>query len=165
MPLPPNPVVLVVGASGRLGKQITQSFVNEKIKGKTLTIKALSRRSQTEWKEDVEWVTGDLLKPETLPKALEGVDIVVTSANGYMKETIFTDVTGNRNLIEACIQAGIKRFVFLSIVKCDQAMNAPHFAAKCVAEDLLKKSGMPFVVVRSPCFLVSCNEKYAFKQK
>jgi len=152
--LPSNPAVLVVGATGALGKKIVQSFVREKAAGKTFSLKAMSRRTQTDDQGQVEWVVGDMLKQDTLPNVLKGVDIVVCSANGYMKETLDADIAGNRNLIEACSKAGVKRFVFLSIVACEQALSVPHFEAKYIAEELLKKSPMPFVSLRAPAFLV-----------
>jgi uncharacterized protein YbjT (DUF2867 family) len=81
------------------------------------------------------------------------MDVVVSSANGYMKESIDVDFEGNKNLIEAAARAGAKRFVFLSIVACDAAPEVPHFHAKKVAEDLIKAKGLPFVIVRAPAFL------------
>jgi len=40
---------------------------------------------------------------------------------------------GNKNLIEAAKIKGIKRFVFLSIVDCENAPNVPHFRAKKIS--------------------------------
>jgi uncharacterized protein YbjT (DUF2867 family) len=91
--------------------------------------------------------------PASLDAALKGVDVVVSSANGYMKESIEADFQGNKNLIEAAARAGVKRFVFLSIVGCEAAPEAPHFLAKAVAEDLIKAAGLPYVFVRAPAFL------------
>ena len=93
------------------------------------------------------------MDPASLDAALKGVDAVVSSANGYMKETIEADFQGNKNLIEAAARAGVKRFVFLSIVACEAAPEVPHFHAKKVAEDLIKVSGLPYVFVRAPAFL------------
>ena len=93
------------------------------------------------------------MDPASLDAALTGVDVVVSSANGYMKETIETDFQGNKNLIEAAARAGVKRFVFLSVVACEAAPEVPHFHAKKVAEDLIKVSRLPYVFVRAPAFL------------
>lgn len=65
---------------------------------------------------DVEWVRVDMMDPESLHRALQGVDVVVSSANSYMKGSLDTDFQGNKNLIEAAARAGVGRFVFLSIV-------------------------------------------------
>ena len=142
--------ILVVGATGFLGAKILRQLERDE----TFALRAMSRRgTPTDAIAAVEWVRGDLMNPISLDAALKGVDIVVSSANGYMKETIDADFEGNKNLIDAAVRAGVKRFVFLSIVACEAAPAVPHFHAKKVAEDLIKASGLPYVFVRAPAFL------------
>lgn len=142
--------ILVVGATGFLGTKIRRQLALDP----TVTLRAMSRRgAPADAIAGVEWVRGDLMDPASLDAALKDVDVVVTSANGYMKETIEADFQGNKNLIEAATRAGIKRFVFLSIVACENAPAVPHFHAKKVAEDLIKASGLPYIFVRAPAFL------------
>lgn len=142
--------VLMVGATGFLGAKILRQLAQDA----TVTLRAMSRRGAPEDAHAlVEWVRGDLMVPASLDAALKDVDVVVSSANGYMKETIEADFQGNKNLIDAAARAGVKRFVFLSVVACDAATDVPHFHAKKVAEDLIKASGLPYVFVRAPAFL------------
>lgn len=142
--------VLIVGATGFLGSKILQQLQQNN----QVSVRAMSRRgAPSSATHNIEWVRGDLMNPHSLDQALQGVDVVVSSANGYMKETIEADFAGNKNLIEAAARAGVKRFVFLSIVACDKAPAVPHFHAKKVAEDLIKATGMPYVLVRAPAFL------------
>ena len=141
--------ILVVGATGFLGAKILRQLERERA-----SLRAMSRRgTPADASAAVEWVRGDMMDTASLDSALKGVDVVVSSANGYMKETIEADFQGNRNLIEAATRAKVKRFVFLSIVACDAAPAVPHFHAKKVAEDLIRASGLPFVLVRAPAFL------------
>lgn len=151
--LPKTPTVLVVGATGYLGAKVLQAMAGRS----DVVVRAMSRRAQSE----TGWVQADLMDPASLDRALQGVDVVVSSANGYMKETIAADFAGNRNLIEAAARAGVKRFVFLSIVGCDLAPEVPHFHAKKVAEDLIRGSGIPFVFVRAPAFLDQADDYLA----
>jgi uncharacterized protein YbjT (DUF2867 family) len=148
---PKGPIkILVVGATGFLGTKILRQLE----RNDAFALRAMSRRDAPPGATGkVEWVRGDLMDRSSLDAALNGVDVVVSSANGYMKETIEADFEGNKNLIEAAARAGVKRFVFLSIVACDSAPDVPHFHAKKVAEDLIKASGMPYVFVRAPAFL------------
>jgi len=142
--------ILVVGATGFLGGKILRHLEQDE----TVSVRAMSRRgAPVGARGTVEWVRGDMMNQASLRAALDGVDVVVSSANGYMKESIETDFQGNKNLIEAASRAGVKRFVFLSIVACEAAPKTPHFHAKKVAEDLIKASGLPFVLVRAPAFL------------
>ena len=142
--------ILVIGATGFLGAKILHALAQDQ----SVALRAMSRRgAPADAASGVEWVRGDMMDPASLDAALEGVDVVVTSANGYMKETLAADFEGNRNLIEAAARAGVKRFVFLSIVACDKAPEVPHFHAKTVAEDLIKASGLPYIFMRAPAFL------------
>lgn len=150
--------VLVVGATGFLGSKIVQNLVLDN----TVVVRAMSRRSNVAAANtEVEWVKGDMMDPTSLDTAFQGVDTVISSANGYMKETIEVDFVGNKNLIEAAARANVKRFVFLSIVNCEAAFEVPHFHAKKVTEDLLKASGVPYVVVRAPAFLDQSSDHIA----
>ncbi len=142
--------VLVVGATGFLGAKILRQLEQDG----SDAVRAMSRRGvPAKASAAVEWVGADMMDPASLDAALAGVDVVVSSANGYMKESIQTDFRGNRNLIEAASRAGVKRFVFLSIVACDAAPDVPHFHAKKVAEELIKASRLPYVIIRAPAFL------------
>jgi uncharacterized protein YbjT (DUF2867 family) len=142
--------VLVVGATGFLGGKILRHLAQDE----TISVRAMSRRgAPVGARGTVEWVRGDMMDVASLGAALDGVDVVVSSANGYTKESIQTDFRGNKNLIEAASRAGVKRFVFLSVVACEAAPETPHFHAKKVTEDLIKASGLSFVLVRAPAFL------------
>lgn len=150
--------VLVVGATGFLGAKIVTKLQAEP----GVIIRSMSRKdAPSDAPAGVEWVRGDMMDPASLDRALEGADVVVSSANGYMKESIEIDFAGNRNLVEAAARAGVQRFVFLSIVACEKAEDVPHFHAKKVAEDLIKASGVPYVFVRAPAFLDQSDDYIA----
>jgi uncharacterized protein YbjT (DUF2867 family) len=142
--------VLVVGATGFLGRKILDNLSRDA----SVLVRAMSRKgAPTDAAPGIEWVRADMMDPASLDRALQGVDVVVSSANGYMKESIAIDFEGNSNLVAAAARAGVKRFVFLSIVRCEDASDVPHFHAKKVAEDMIKAAGVPFVFVRAPAFL------------
>lgn len=142
--------VLVVGATGFLGAKILRNLAQDE----NATVLAMSRKGAPSGDvTGVEWVRGDMMDPASLDRVLQGVDVVVSSANSYMKGSLDTDFQGNKNLIEAAARAKVSRFVFLSIVGCEAASKVPHFHAKKVAEDLIKASGVPYVFVRAPSFL------------
>jgi len=142
--------ILVVGATGFLGAKVLHPLAAEK----SAAVVALSRKGPPAGGDaNIEWVRGDMMDPASLDRALQDVDVVVSSANSYMKGSLDTDFQGNKNLIEAAARAKVSRLVFLSIVSCEAASAVPHFHAKKVAEDLIKQSGVPYVIVRAPSFL------------
>ncbi len=142
--------VLVVGATGFLGAKILRNLAHDA----NAAVVAMSRKGVPSHESaDIEWVRGDMMDPASLDRALQGVDVVVSSANSYMKGSLDTDFQGNKNLIEAATRANVGRFVFLSIVSSEAASAVPHFHAKKVAEDLIRASGVAYVFVRAPTFL------------
>jgi uncharacterized protein YbjT (DUF2867 family) len=150
-----DPLVLVVGGTGKLGSQVVNRLI---ARGKR--VRALVRptsRTGPLVDEGVELATGDLLEPKSLRIALDGVDAIVTSAAGYTGhtpgDTIETDRTGNLNLINEAAKAGVRRFVLTSILTCDQTPDVPHFWAKKLAEDALAERGVPFVALRPGAFV------------
>ncbi|WP_434138623.1 SDR family oxidoreductase [Photobacterium leiognathi] len=150
--------VLVVGATGFLGRKILRSLMQHS----NVDIKAMSRRGAPKGEfSELEWVQADMMDPASLDAALQGVDVVISSANGYMKESLDADFQGNKNLAEAAARANIERFVFLSIVNSDEAQSVPHFHAKKVAEDVIKQVGIPYVFVRAPAFLDQTSDYIA----
>jgi uncharacterized protein YbjT (DUF2867 family) len=105
----------------------------------------------------VEVVRGDMLDRLSLDAAMQGTDAVVTSAAGYTRrrktDTAETDLVGNRNLVEAAKAAGVRRFVFTSILTCDQTPDVPHFWHKALTERHLAEEGVPYVALRPGAFL------------
>lgn len=113
---------LVTGASGFIGRYLLRP-------GDRALVRTASNNP--------DWVVGDLLHPPTLAAACEGIDCVFHCA-GYAHAFASSraqdhwriNFEGTRNLLAAAVEAGVKRFVFLSSVK---AMAEP--GDECVDED------------------------------
>jgi len=147
--------VLLVGATGDLGGRTLAAL---RARGKA--VRALVRPGSDVTrlpKDGVEVVSGDMLDPPSLSRAMQGVSAVVSTAIGYSRrrkgDSLRTDYEGNRNLVDAARAAAVPRFVLLSILACDQAPDVPHFWAKKVTEDALEQAGVPFVSLRPGAFL------------
>jgi uncharacterized protein YbjT (DUF2867 family) len=154
--------VLLVGATGDLGRRTLKAL---RARGKT--VRALVRPGSDVSglpTEGVEIVRGDMLDPASLPPAMAGVSALVTTAIGYSRrrkgDSLRTDFEGNHNLVDAAKRAAVPRFVFLSILACDQAPKVPHFWAKKVTEDYLQQQGVPFVALRPGAFLGAPTGRY-----
>jgi uncharacterized protein YbjT (DUF2867 family) len=147
--------VVVVGGTGMLGGQVVTALLS---RGKR--VRALVRpRSDAAPLEraEVEIARGDMMDPPSLLRAMDGADAVITTAAGYTRhskgDTAEIDRTGNRNLADAASRAGVRRFVFTSILTCDQTPQVSHFWHKKLAEDRLEELGVPFVSLRPGAFL------------
>src|SRR5262249_12528919 len=112
--------MLVTGATGFLGKHLVEALIAQ---GET--IRALVR-PQTNPRDlfdlDVEITWGDLTQPDTLARAMRGVDRVYHTA-AKVELAARTDLgmarlnaDGTRHVLEAAWQAGVDRVVYTSSV-------------------------------------------------
>jgi len=154
--------ILLVGATGDLGGRTLRAL---RARGKV--VRALVRPGTDASglpKEGVEVVRGDMLDPPSLTQAMSGVSAVISSAIGYSRrkkgDSLRTDLDGNHNLVDAAKKTSVPRFVFLSILACDQAADVPHFWAKKLTEDYLQQQGVPFVALRPGAFLGAPTGRY-----
>jgi NADH dehydrogenase len=85
--------------------------------------------------------------------ALRGVDQVYhlasASSQGRRGNLLTTDVEGTRTIAQASKDAGIQRFIFLSHLGADRASAFPMQKAKGIAEEHIRKSGVPHTIIRS----------------
>jgi nucleoside-diphosphate-sugar epimerase len=111
---------LVTGAAGFTAGHLCERLVREGYQVRGL-VRNSSRYSEVR-QTGVELVTGDLRDPDSLKQAVNGMDIVFhiaalfRSENGSRKDMWNTNVQGTRNLLDASVKAGVRRFVHCSTV-------------------------------------------------
>ena len=156
--------VLVVGGTGRLGGQVVRALLSRGRQVRAL-VRPASDAAPLE-ADGVEVARGDMMDPDSLLRAMDGVDAVVTTAAGYTRhskgDTDEIDIVGNRNLADAAARSDIRRFVLTSILTCDQTPTVPHFWNKKLMEDRLEEQGVPFVALRPGAFLDQIARDDAF---
>jgi uncharacterized protein YbjT (DUF2867 family) len=144
-------MILVVGASGLVGSQIARTLLEQ---GRDVRI-LVRPGSPYQHLVDAgaEPVTGDLKDPSSLIRALDSVDTVITTATAGSRGGADTpqsvDLTGNRSLIDAARQAGVRQFIFTSTIAADEASPVPILSAKAATEGYLRESGVPFTILAS----------------
>ena len=94
----------------------------------------------------------DVTDPKTLEGVCDGADAVITTV-GLTKGSATVsnydiDYQGNLNLLNEAKKAGIKNFVYISVVKADTAPDVPMVNSKYLFEQELKKSGITYVIHR-----------------
>jgi uncharacterized protein YbjT (DUF2867 family) len=155
-----QPVVLVIGATGRTGAPILAAL------GDDYLIRALVRdldRARAKLPANVELFLGDVRQPETLTSAFAGAQFVVSAVGARfvgkgdladpMNTTELVDYEGVKHLAEAAHTAGVKHFVLVSALGVthsegghDRMDNIMHWKLK--GEDALRASGVPYTIVR-----------------
>lgn len=156
--MPTKLTVLVAGATGMLGSKIVSALLD---KG-NIDVRAMVRSiddSNGENRKKIDAmkakgatiVEGDVMKPETLLPLCAGVDVVV-SAIGNSEVT----VPGQKNLIDAAKQQGVKRFIpsdySADYRKLDYGDNDNLDKRKEVFE-YLQHSGLEYTLVLNGAFM------------
>lgn len=147
--------ILVVGATGVLGRQIVA-----KLRSRGVSVRALSRsadRASNLAASGTEVVVGDLVDPTSLERACVGVDRVLAAAHGMLGRGRYrsqqVDDAGHRALIAAARNAGVNRFVYISARGASEKHPVDFFRTKHAIEGALSASGLPYVVLRPTAFM------------
>jgi uncharacterized protein YbjT (DUF2867 family) len=148
-------MILIVGATGYLGRMITLRLLGQ---GRLLRVLV---RPGSDWRALVEAgaapALGDLRQRDTLGVACRGVDTVVTTAIARLNEDPAAmqaiNLDGYLTLIDAAKAAGVKRFIFTSALGCDPDSPVPFVAAKGKVEQALGASGIPYTILAPDIFM------------
>ena len=145
----------VAGATGQTGRRIVQELVN-----KNIPVRALVRnleKGKEVLPSEVELVTGDVSKPETLGAAIADSTVLLcaTGASPSLNPTLpyQVDYQGTKNLVDAAKAKGIEHFVFVSSLCTSKFFHPLNLFWlilywKKQAEDYIQASGLTYTIVR-----------------
>jgi len=142
-------MILVVGATGNLGGAVTRMLLAQ---DQPIRILARSQSNYQPLRDaGAQVVLGDLKERGSLDAACQGADTIITTANSTARvgeDTVQTvDLEGNRNLIDEALAAGVKQFIFVSVLTADPNSPVPLLQAKGKTEDTLRESGIPYTIL------------------
>lgn len=131
----------ITGATGQLGRLVVERL---KAKANGNTIVALVRNVEKAKDLGVETRAFDYNKAEGLESALKGIDTLLLISGSEIGQR----TQQHSNVIEAAKKAGVKRFLYTSLLHADKStlsLGAEHAAT----EEVLKKSGIPYTILRN----------------
>lgn len=133
--------IAVTGATGQLGRLLIERL---RSKVPATDIVALARTPAKAADLGVEVREADYARPETLDKALAGIDTLMLISGSEVGQR----EAQHRNLIEAAKQAGVRRVVYTSLLHADTSTLglAPEHVA---TEAMLRESGLATTVLRN----------------
>lgn len=154
--------LLVVGATGTLGRQVARQALDEDHEVRCLVRNPNKAIFLKEWGAEI--VKGDLCDRSTLAPALEGVDAVIDAATARVTDNLSAkevDWTGKVNLIQATKAAGVERYIFFSILNADKYPEVPLMDIKRCTEIFLAESGLNYTVLQLAGFMQGLISQYA----
>jgi uncharacterized protein YbjT (DUF2867 family) len=154
--------LLIVGATGTLGRQIARRALDEGYQVRCLVRSLRKAAFLKEW--GAELVVGNLSTPSTLTTALEGVTAVIDAATARATDGSSikqVDWEGKVNLIRAAVEAKVDKFVFFSILGAEKYPNVPLMEIKRCTELFLAESGLNYTILRPCGFMQGLIGQYA----
>ncbi len=143
--------ILITGGTGSFGKKFIETVLKS-YNPKKIIIYSRDELKQYEMQQDIRfkkegvlmrYFIGDVRDEKRLSRALEGIDIVVHAAalkqvpaaeyNPF--EAVKTNIIGGQNVINACIDNGVKKVIALSTDKAAAPINL-YGATKLTSDKL-----------------------------
>lgn len=144
-------MVLVTGATGFVGRALLRQLIEQKRQ-----VGCLLRPSSRERRlppGEVRIATGTLQDRPALRAALQGANTVIHlvgarhAQEGYTAEWL--NHQGTVNLVEAALDADVKRIIYLSHIRANRNLAYPILRSKGAAEDTIRDSGLSYTILRS----------------
>ena len=145
MPNPP-PKVLAVGASGKFAGMVIPELIK---RGATVRglIHDSAKKGLVRQHGATEIAVGDLTDRGSLDVALKGVDSVFYIAPAFLPN----EAEIGKGMVEAAVRAGVRRFVFSSVIHPILSALANH-GQKAPVEEALLTSGMEYTFLHPTVF-------------
>ncbi|MFQ6103007.1 MAG: SDR family oxidoreductase [Candidatus Glassbacteria bacterium] len=141
-------VTLVTGANGHIGSHIVRKLLSRGRKVRALVRPTSDLRSLEGLEVDI--VRGDVLKPDSLSRAVEGCDVVYHTAAVYAlwvrDESVIsrTAIEGSVNVISSCSHAGVGKIIYTSSAAAIGLSDSPALIR--TEEDYNADDGAPTYV-------------------
>jgi NADH dehydrogenase len=145
-------MILVTGGTGFVGRALIRQLVANGQDVRTL-IRPSPRTPSLPRGVPVEVAVAGLGDERGLRAALRGVDVVYHLAGaehqGARANILETDARGTYNLANAAAEMRVRRFFYMSHLGADRSSYYPLFKIKGIAEEHIRRSGVPYTIFRS----------------
>jgi len=145
-------MILITGGTGFIGRALTRHLVEHDQRVRIL-IRPSPLSPDLPRGLPLEVAVSSILDERSLRAAMLGVDIVYHLASaewrGARGNLMDTDIQGTQTVIRAAVDAGVRRFFYVSHLGSDRASAFPLLKAKAIAEEYIRRSGLDYTILRS----------------
>lgn len=147
-------MIAVTGATGHLGRLIVENLLDRGVApGEIVAIARNPEKAQELAARGVQLRQADYTRPETLVAALQGVEKLLLVSGSELGQRL----AQHTNVVRAARAAGVRLLAYTSILNADRSkmqLAAEHLAS----EELIRASGIPFVLLRNSWYLENYTE-------
>ena len=149
-------MILIVGGNGTLGRCIVPRLLDAGVPVRIMTRTPEKAIDLAIKGADV--VPGDLRDRSSLARACENATAVVAAAHSMLgsrtNASVHVDRDGHLALIDAASEHGVRHFVYTSTYDGGPPFrDIPFFRIKLEVENYLKRSGLPYTILRPTAFI------------
>lgn len=154
--------ILITGANGFVGKRLVVDLLNQgyevyalcRIKGAKIFAEDIS---------NLHYVWGDLRNSETLdkiPKDVEAAYYLVHSMSDIVGNLVDTEMQIAEQFLKGLKDTQVKQIIYLGGIVNDEKKLSPHLKSRLQVEEALKKSGIPYTVLRASIIIGSGSASF-----
>lgn len=148
-------MILVVGATGNLGRKVVRSLLGSGEEVRAMT-RVVSRADELK-ALGAKPVRGDLTDPESLEFAMRGARAIVLAAHSILgrgsEASELVDDEGHRRIIDRAKSAGVEHIVYTSALGASGNHQIDFWRTKARIERHLQESGVTWTIVRPSSFM------------
>ena len=159
--------IIVAGSTGYLGSHLVKELQSQKI-----PFQAIARNEKRLLEEGLgteQIIKAEVTDPSTLSGNFQGADVLISTVGITRQKDGLTymdvDYQANMNLLNETKKAGIKKFIYVSVINGEKMRNLKIMEAKEKFVDELKRSGLDYLIVRPNGFFSDMKDFLDMAQK
>lgn len=151
MKKPIDQLILVTGVTGYVGGRLVPRLLAEGYRIRVLVRGRPERLRGRPWREKVDVVVGDVLQPDDLTAAMDGVDVAYYLIHSMRGNDEFSqrDVQAASNFAAAAAAAGVGRIIYLGGLGDPDADLSEHLRSRQDTGAALRGAGVPVTEFRA----------------
>jgi uncharacterized protein YbjT (DUF2867 family) len=149
--VPGQPHVLVTGATGYVGGRLVPRLLDAGYRVRVIVRGEPQRLQSRSWYGQVDVVAGDVLHPEGLGAAVDGVDVAYYLIHSMRDSAEFSqrDIRAAQNFAGAAEAAGVKRIIYLGGLGDPDSELSEHLQSRQETGEALRQAGVPVTEFRA----------------